>query len=111
MKQLLIIAILIPMLGFGQEKKEALPSSETYLQKVEHKTAELTILKTDTVLILLTDWQQQQFKSLEEQKKAIDEQIRFLTLTIIDSNKIKFEEVADLRLQNGKLVVIRRKKE
>lgn len=64
---------------------------------------------TDTVSIALSPWQQEQIASLENQKKALDEKLNFLLLTIFDFNHIRQASVLNLTLKPDQLVIIRKK--
>lgn len=64
---------------------------------------------TDTVYISLSAWQQEQIALIENQKKALDEKMNFLLLSIFDFNHIRQSAVTSLELKPGQLVIIRKK--
>jgi hypothetical protein len=63
----------------------------------------------DTVTVSLSAWQQEQIAFIESQKKALDEKMNFLLLSIFDFNHVRQSAVTSLELKPGQLVIIRKK--
>jgi hypothetical protein len=61
------------------------------------------------VTVFLSAWQQEQIALIESQKKALDEKMNFLLLSIFDFNQIRQSSVTSLELKPGQLMIIRKK--
>lgn len=64
----------------------------------------------DTVKVPLTEWQEKQLLAIEQQKKTLDEQAKFIITAIADFHKVDQTKITGIDYKPGKLIFVVKKK-